>query len=195
MKEILGTTDRSLALRVGRALEAQRFFHDVNYENRLIDDIIEIYQFNQVLFHSNNNRSASTTSTTSSNSSSGGNSFSVTSTIIGNYASEDEDDDDDDHNSLHTDTTAATSTHSQSYRQQDQQHHSSSNSSSSNSSNNLLLPNGIYTELTHCYTPTCDNIHPCYSYTCPKRERLVKINAIVCISGTYCLCREKDLTV
>ncbi|KAL9544966.1 hypothetical protein PS6_008487 [Mucor atramentarius] len=143
LKEILGTTDRSLALRVGRALEAQRFFHDVNYENRLIDDIIEIYQFNQVLFHSNNNRSTSTTSTTSSNSSSGGNSFSVTSTIIGNYASEDEDDDDDDHNSLHTDTTAATSTHSRSYRQQDQQHRSSNSSSSnsSNSSNNLLLPN------------------------------------------------------
>lgn len=37
----------------------------------------------------------------------------------------------------------------------------------------LLLPNGIYIELTHCYTPTCSNLYPCYSYTCPKRERLV----------------------
>lgn len=177
MKEILGTTDRLLALRVGRALEAQRFFHDVNYENRLIDDIIEIYQFNQVLFHGNN-RSSSTTSTTSSNSSGGDNSFSVTSTIIGNYASEDEAEDDDDHDSLHTDTTAATSTHSRSHSQRQGQHQQPHNHSTNS---NLLLPNGIYTELTHCYTPTCDNMHPCYSYTCPKRERLVKINAMVCM--------------
>lgn len=171
MKEILSTTDRSLALKVGRALEAQRFFHDVNYENRLIDDIIEIYQFNQVLFH--NNRSGSTTSTASSNSSSD-NSFSVTSTIIGNYASEDEeddDDDDDDGNSLHTDTTAATTstTTHPSIQQQPPQLQPQQNQI------NKLLPNGIYTDLTHCYTPTCDNINPCYSYTCPKRERLVKI--------------------
>ncbi|KAF1796532.1 hypothetical protein V8B55DRAFT_1469504 [Mucor lusitanicus] len=174
LKEILGTTDRSLALRVGRALEAQRFFHDVNYENRLIDDIIEIYQFNQVLFH-NNNRSSSTTSTMSSNSSSGDNSFSVTSTIIGNYASEDEAEDDDDHDSLHTDTTAATSTHSRTHSSsQPQQHPQQHGQHQQPHNHSNLLPNGIYTELTHCYTPTCDNMHPCYSYTCPKRERLRK---------------------
>jgi hypothetical protein len=176
LKEILSTTDRSLALKVGRALEAQRFFHDVNYENRLIDDIIEIYQFNQVLFH--NNRSGSTTSTTSSNSSSN-NSFSVTSTIIGNYASEDEEEnDDDDSNSLHTDTTAATTSttaHLPIQRQPSQLQPQLQPQSQQNQIDKLL-PNGIYTNLTHCYTPTCDNINPCYSYTCPKRERLVKIN-------------------
>ncbi|GAN05538.1 CNH-domain-containing protein [Mucor ambiguus] len=137
----------------------------------LIDDIIEIYQFNQVLFHGNN-RSSSTTSTTSSNSSSGDNSFSVTSTIIGNYASEDEAENDDDHDSLHTDTTAATSTHSRSHSQQQQQQQQGQRQQPD--SHHLLLPNGIYTELTHCYTPTCNNMHPCYSYTCPKRERLRK---------------------
>ncbi|CEP07864.1 hypothetical protein [Parasitella parasitica] len=169
LKEILGTADRSLALRVGRALETQRVFHDVNYENRLIDDIIEIYQFNQVLFHHNNSRSASTTSTASSNSSSD-KSVSVTSTMIGNDAASDDEDESnvDDSNSLHTDTTAATTstttraTHQAQLQLQPQQQQT----------NMVLLPNGIFTELTHCYTPTCDNINPCYSYTCPKRERL-----------------------
>lgn len=127
----MGITDRTIALRVGRALESQRFFHDVNYENRLVDDIIEIYQYNELLFrtYSNSNSSAS---------------FSVTSTVISDYY-----DEDDDCESTITNTPQA---------QEDK----------------LLLPNGIYIELTHCYTPTCNNIYPCYSYTCPKKERLVK---------------------
>ncbi|KAG2201247.1 hypothetical protein INT47_006750 [Mucor saturninus] len=130
LKEVLGITDRTVALRVGRALESQRFFHDVNYENRLVDDIIEIYQFNELLFrtYSNSNSSAS---------------FSATSTVISDYY-----DDDDDNESTTTTPTQP--------------------------EDELLLPNGIYIELTHCYSPTCNNLYPCYSYTCPKKERLRK---------------------
>ncbi|KAF7731444.1 RHO1 GDP-GTP exchange protein 2 [Apophysomyces ossiformis] len=36
------------------------------------------------------------------------------------------------------------------------------------------LPNGVFTELTHCYSPACHGKKPCYSYTCPKRLRQPK---------------------
>ncbi|KAI9267941.1 hypothetical protein BDA99DRAFT_435610 [Phascolomyces articulosus] len=44
---ILRTHDRNLALLVGRALDAQNFFHDVNYEHRLRDTADELYQFRE----------------------------------------------------------------------------------------------------------------------------------------------------
>lgn len=43
---IIKTTDRNLALLLGRALDAQKFFHDVTYDHRLRDTSHEIYQFN-----------------------------------------------------------------------------------------------------------------------------------------------------
>ncbi|KAI8066976.1 uncharacterized protein B0P05DRAFT_553060 [Gilbertella persicaria] len=46
--EILNTNDRNLALLVGRALENQGFFHHVNYDHRLRDLEIELYQFQYV---------------------------------------------------------------------------------------------------------------------------------------------------
>lgn len=42
---IIKTTDRCLALLLGRALDAQKFFHDVTYDHRLRDSVNEIYQF------------------------------------------------------------------------------------------------------------------------------------------------------
>ncbi|MCJ1276690.1 RHO1 GDP-GTP exchange protein 2 [Puttea exsequens] len=46
---IIKTTDRNLALLLGRALDAQKFFHDVTYEHRLRDSNAEIYQFRESL--------------------------------------------------------------------------------------------------------------------------------------------------
>jgi hypothetical protein len=43
--EILNTSDRNLALLVGRALESQGLFHHVNYDYRLRDLDSELYQF------------------------------------------------------------------------------------------------------------------------------------------------------
>ena len=34
---------------------------------------------------------------------------------------------------------------------------------------NDSIPNGVLTELTFCYSPTCWSKKPCYSPTCPKR--------------------------
>ncbi|KAJ2903373.1 hypothetical protein MKZ38_010038 [Zalerion maritima] len=46
---IIRTTDRNLALLLGRALDAQKFFHDVTYEHRLRDSPNEMYQFRETL--------------------------------------------------------------------------------------------------------------------------------------------------
>ena len=46
---IIKTTDRNLALLLGRALDAQKFFHDVTYDHRLRDSSTEIYQFRESL--------------------------------------------------------------------------------------------------------------------------------------------------
>lgn len=46
---IIRTTDRNLALLLGRALDAQKFFHDVTYEHRLRDSQSEMYQFRETL--------------------------------------------------------------------------------------------------------------------------------------------------
>ena len=44
---IIKTTDRNLALLLGRALDAQKFFHDVTYDHRLRDSPHELYQFRE----------------------------------------------------------------------------------------------------------------------------------------------------
>jgi hypothetical protein len=46
---IIKTTDRNLALLLGRALDAQKFFHDVTYDHRLRDSANELYQFRTIL--------------------------------------------------------------------------------------------------------------------------------------------------
>lgn len=46
---IIRTTDRNLALLLGRALDAQKYFHDVTYEHRLRDSPNEMYQFRETL--------------------------------------------------------------------------------------------------------------------------------------------------
>lgn len=46
---IIRTHDRNLALLLGRALDAQKFFHDVTYDHRLRDASGEVYQFKETL--------------------------------------------------------------------------------------------------------------------------------------------------
>lgn len=53
ISHIIRTTDRNLALLLGRALDAQKFFHDVTYEHRLRDSNYEIYQFDEVYVNAN----------------------------------------------------------------------------------------------------------------------------------------------
>ena len=46
---IIKTTDRNLALLLGRALDAQKFFHDVTYDHRLRDSATEIFEFQETV--------------------------------------------------------------------------------------------------------------------------------------------------
>ena len=46
---IMQTTDRNLALLLGRSLDAQKFFHDVTYDHRLRDSHSELYQFRETV--------------------------------------------------------------------------------------------------------------------------------------------------
>lgn len=46
---IIKTPDRNLALLLGRALDAQKFFHDVTYDHRLRDTANEVYQLNELI--------------------------------------------------------------------------------------------------------------------------------------------------
>jgi hypothetical protein len=46
---VIKTNDRNLALLLGRALDAQKFFHDVTYEHRLRDSATELYQFKEAV--------------------------------------------------------------------------------------------------------------------------------------------------
>ncbi|KAL1957717.1 hypothetical protein VTO42DRAFT_5560 [Malbranchea cinnamomea] len=46
---IIKTADRNLALLLGRALDAQKLFHDVTYDHRLRDAPGEIYQFRETM--------------------------------------------------------------------------------------------------------------------------------------------------
>lgn len=46
---IIKTPDRNLALLLGRALDAQKFFHDVTYDHRLRDTQNEVYQLNELI--------------------------------------------------------------------------------------------------------------------------------------------------
>ncbi|KAJ5104910.1 hypothetical protein NUU61_002257 [Penicillium alfredii] len=46
---IIRTNDRNLALLLGRALDAQKFFHDVTYDHRLRDASGEVYQFKETM--------------------------------------------------------------------------------------------------------------------------------------------------
>ncbi|KAF9894545.1 RHO1 GDP-GTP exchange protein 2 [Aspergillus nanangensis] len=46
---IIKTNDRNLALLLGRALDAQKFFHDVTYDHRLRDAPGELYQFKETM--------------------------------------------------------------------------------------------------------------------------------------------------
>ena len=104
---------------LGRALDAQKLFHDVNYEHRLRDSVNELYQFKQ---HINMGQKG------------------------GDQEDEDEEDEKSEFNFMDNMTTAE-KTHDASDR----------------------LPNGVFTLLTDCYSPTCSRDNLCYSLFCPRR--------------------------
>ncbi|VVT44974.1 uncharacterized protein SAPINGB_P000596 [Magnusiomyces paraingens] len=174
---IIQSTDRNMALLLGRALDAQKLFHDVTYEHRLRDRPDEVYQFNEIMVereedehgHMSNSLSNSVTSISSMNS--------ITATTTGGTLV----------NAVipNTGTKGAVSSHAANERansvssvnqHQGQQHQGHPEHSKKSEATSVPV-NGIFVLLTKCYSPTCRPDRLCYSVGCPKRlEQQARLN-------------------
>jgi hypothetical protein len=170
---IIKTTDRSLALLLGRALDAQKFFHDVTYDHRLRDNPNEIYQFRARLpspftsdadappalggepmgssglspSGSRSSRPMSPESAVSSTATS-----TTPSSVVSNRSS-----------------ATSVTTHTQGLSQATVIAPASSPSAVAAAAGEDELPTGVFTMLTECYSSTCSTTQLCYSITCPRR--------------------------
>lgn len=192
--EIIKTQDRNLALLLGRALDAQKFFHDVTYDHRLRDTPAELYQFRERLASPFMPGEGQVTGSPSSDHqsliparpSSGGtprrpSAKHFVSDAGSSFTS-------DSHSPIPSSTlpTPMTSTSNLSH------HHgipspqlmTAMPSGTSNAMRDAdevsieeALPVGIFTLLTDCYSPTCSKYSLCYSINCPRRlEQMKRLN-------------------
>ncbi|KAI8346170.1 CNH domain-containing protein [Blakeslea trispora] len=130
LASIIKSKDRNLAVQVGRALEYQKFFHDVNYEHRLRDSVNELYRFKD------QPRPINKYDMDEVEDEGGG---SVECQSKSNYAMKEK----------------------RAKKEQDNQ-----------------LPNGIFTLLTNCYSPTCTPDSYCYSPICPRKIQKTNQNLL-----------------
>ncbi|KIO19426.1 hypothetical protein M407DRAFT_16121 [Tulasnella calospora MUT 4182] len=158
---IIKTTDRNLALLLGRALDAQKFFHDVTYDHRLRDSPHEIYQFKARLpspFVSEEMVSPNSAMGTTPLSLNGDLPFSASSSQQSEL-------------STPVSTTSSLSALIRTPTAPKARRLSVS------STDDAPLPSGVFTLLTDCYSPTCTRDALCYSIACPRRlEQQARLN-------------------
>lgn len=161
---IIKTTDRNLALLLGRALDAQKFFHAVTYDHRLRDSVNDLYQFRTKLpspfvsgeFSAAEQEGADGKATAEPLLNQG--TVNVESPTqselgLGDAAS--------------TRTSSPTLIGSLHARPRN----------GSVVSDDVPLPTGVFTLLTDCYSPTCSRDQLCYSIACPRRlEQQARLN-------------------
>lgn len=141
---IIKTSDRCLALLLGRALDSQKFFHDVTYDHRLRDSSNEIYQFRKRLaspFVSGEELAGKGLATPN-----GAHRPSMT--------------------NAHQDSGTDSSTLDGVNKSLDK---STLRKGETESADEDPLPTGVFTLLTDCYSPTCGHDRLCYSIACPRR--------------------------
>lgn len=156
---IIKTTDRNLALLLGRALDAQKYFHAVTYDHRLRDSASDVYQFRTRVgspFHSGELSPPAVTSPSTQGRSTptpdARRELGVTRDTGSPSNESDPDKQPDTSTSLPTDTLEDTA-------------------------DDVLLPTGVFTLLSDCYSPTCSRDRLCYSITCPRRlEQQSRLN-------------------
>ena len=157
---IIKTTDRNLALLLGRALDAQKYFHAVTYDHRLRDSASDVYQFRTRVgtpFHSGELLSPPVTSPSSQGT---------------NTPNPDERPDltSESGSPLHD-----ASAESDPGKQLDAS--TITGDPSTDAAEDVLLPTGVFTLLTDCYSPTCSRDRLCYSIICPRRlEQQSRLN-------------------
>lgn len=159
---------------VGRALGSQRFFHDVSYENRLVDSVEELYQFEENANYFNKS-SNNVNNSMHSNKNKNNNNNNNDNNILGSFSHHHDDSSLQPCDSPTTTlspaaTTASNSSINESYALQP-------DDVTRLDQCTMAIPNGIITELTYCYAPTCRGSSPCYSYSCPKRQS-IKVRTI-----------------
>jgi hypothetical protein len=113
--KIIKSKDRNVSILIGRALDAQGFFHDVTWTHRLRDSSNEYYKLDEVR--------------------------------EGGFLNEFDDSIGIFYSSFLT----------------------SRYDGKTMISGHIPLPNGVFTLLTDCYSPTCSREKPCYSVTCPRK--------------------------
>lgn len=151
---IIKTTDRNLALLLGRALDAQKFFHDVTYDHRLRDSASEFYQFRTKLPSPFVSGELPATPEREGTPATGTpimqNGKELPLPLTAESSAEDKSD------------GAATQTRPR---------------KGSIGSDDAPLPSGVFTLLTDCYSPTCSRDQLCYSIACPRRlEQQSRLN-------------------
>jgi RHO1 GDP-GTP exchange protein 1/2 len=160
---IIKTTDRNLALLLGRALDAQKYFHAVTYDHRLRDSVSDVYQFRTRVgspFHSGELSPPAITSPSSQGRSTptpdARRELGVTRDTgsPSNEASTESDPGKQPDTSISLPTDAL-----------------------EDIADDVLLPTGVFTLLTDCYSPTCSRDRLCYSIICPRRlEQQSRLN-------------------
>lgn len=156
---IIRTSDRNLALLLGRALDAQKLFHDVVYEHRLRDSPKEVYEF------TGNSRVIGTGTTGMIPASSHQDPLMMmsSSTTLSQQ---------------HFNATLATLPSSTTISSDD-----GSSTAIPPATTRHIDPatvhnvNGVFTLLAECYSPTCTRDRLCYSISCPRRlEQQARLN-------------------
>lgn len=163
---IIKTTDRNLALLLGRALDAQKFFHDVTYDHRLRDSSSELYQFRSKLTPFVSGELVAAPGTHHADGDDERKSP--------GHENKDEQDKADVARGLSVGHGSADSHEKESSptigtvpppRRQGSE------------TDEAPLPTGVFTLLTDCYSPTCSRDQLCYSIGCPRRlEQQYRLN-------------------
>jgi hypothetical protein len=172
---IIKTTDRNLALLLGRALDAQKYFHAVTYDHRLRDNANDLYQFRTKLpspFVSGDlspaEEDGAATKTAAEPLLNQGTVQAAASVLTSQESPTPSGESESglgDANSTRTSSpTLVSSVHMRPRN-------------GSISSDEVELPTGVFTLLTDCYSPTCSRDQLCYSIACPRRlEQQSRLN-------------------
>jgi hypothetical protein len=146
---IINTTDRNLALLLGRALDAQKYIHAVTYDHRLRDSQSDVYQFRTHFESPLHSGELSPSPVTSPGSQITNTPTPDTRTDTGAPSNEALNES---NPGKHQDTTVAIPDFD------------------ADAAEDVLnlLPTGVFTPLSDCYSPTCSSDSLCYSFTCPR---------------------------
>lgn len=161
---IIRTNDRNLALLLGRSLDAQKFFHDVTYNNRLRDSSHEVYSFSRVYSDVEFFADDSTGNGGSNNNSNRGSLVDNTVTTLPRPPS----------SAPYPTSSTLPSVPASPI---DGSVPSFPSTNKIEEQDELSGVNGVFTILTNCYSPTCTRDRLCYSIACPRRlEQQARLN-------------------